>query len=93
MKNDTRFLEEVIKDFGDNIPNEISLALKEILEKKLKDIDFWNDMDSKDSTETVVHDYMKKVAPTLKNLSKQISEILLSKIQSEYESKKKWSKK
>jgi len=89
FKNNTKFLDEVVDTFGKNIPNEISLALKEILDAKLQDIDFADDMDSKSSIETVIHDYMKKTAPTLKQLSKQIAEILMSKLQSEYTSKKK----
>lgn len=88
FKNNTQFLQEVVDNFGKNIPNEISLALKEILDAKLQDIDFSEDMDSKPTIETIIHDYMKKTAPTLKQLSKQISDILKAKLESEYTSKK-----
>lgn len=84
-RNNYKHLDNVLDNHSKTIPTDISLALKEILEEKLKDIDFSNDMDSKKSTEIVIHDYMKKAAPTLKQLSKQIADILSSKIQSEYE--------
>ncbi|MEI6425964.1 MAG: hypothetical protein WCO66_01285 [Candidatus Absconditabacteria bacterium] len=88
FKNNTKFLDEVVDNFGKNIPNEISLALKEILDAKLQDINFSEDMDSKSSIENIIHDYMKKAAPTLKQLSTQIADILMSKLESEYASKK-----
>lgn len=86
--NNSEILTKIIDKFGKNIPTEISSALKEILEQNLEDINFSNDMDEKDSTETIVYDYMRKVSPTLEDLSKQIAEILKSKIQSEYDSEK-----
>ena len=92
VTNNTKNLSIVIDKYGKDIPTEISLALKEILEKKLKDIDFNHDMDSKKSMDIVVHDYMKKIAPTLKQVSKQIADILHSKMKAEYESLKEKNK-
>jgi hypothetical protein len=90
--NNIKYLSEVINEYGKNIPTEISSALKEILEKELKDINFENDMLNKNSMSTVVHDYMKKISPTLKNLSGKIAEVLILKMQSEYDLKKKSQK-
>lgn len=58
--NNTKYLEDIVNKYSKIIPNEISLALKEILEKELIDIDFEKDMDTKDCMKTIIHDYMKK---------------------------------
>ncbi|MFZ2150642.1 MAG: hypothetical protein WAZ12_04755 [Candidatus Absconditicoccaceae bacterium] len=89
FQNNAKYLTEIINKYGKEIPNEISLALKQILEQKLIDINFEDDMISKESLDIIIQDYMRKIAPTLKQVSKQIADILMSKMQSEYEEMKK----
>lgn len=89
LQNNSKFLQEIIDKYWKDIPNEISLALKEILEQKLWDIDFDDDMCTKESLDIIIHNYMLKIAPTLKQVSKQIADILMLKMQSEYEEMKK----
>ncbi len=88
FQNNSRHLQTIIDNYWKEIPNEISLALKQILEQKLKDINFEDDMTSKESLDIIIHDYMKKIAPTLKKVSKQIADILTLKMQKEYEDMK-----
>lgn len=83
MKN----LRVVVDQYAENLPAEISLALKEILEKDLTKIDFSNDMDNKE-LDDIIYGYMKKSAPTLKQLSKRISDVLHQKMQADYVSLK-----
>ena len=86
--NTLHLLDKVIAKYSKKIPEEISLALKEILEQELKDIDFESDMDEKNSIKTVVHDYMKMVGPRLTNVSERIAEILKTKISKDFEQMK-----
>jgi len=46
-------------------------------------------MCTKESLDIIIHNYMLKIAPTLKQVSKQIADILMLKMQSEYEEMKK----
>jgi hypothetical protein len=68
-------LNVILKKFGDDMPNQISLAIKEILETESKDIDFWGKANI-EPLDKIIYDYMKKIDSNLKNISKKIAEAL-----------------
>jgi hypothetical protein len=81
-------LASVIGNIGREIPSKISDIIKNLLNDKLKNIDFENDMDEQSSLSEIVLSYLSKISDNYDGFASAIAIPLKSEIQMQYELKK-----
>lgn len=83
----SEIVNHVCKKFWENIINEISSAIQQLLESKNPKINFAEDMNTKESINEVINDYIEKIAPTISEFSWEIAIIIKDRISKKIEQK------